>query len=56
MIQIKNLTLRRGVKVVLKDATVTLNKEVFADIGIPDEDSRTLAAAIDTLRHNSGDF
>ena len=25
MIQIKNLTLRRGVKVVLKDATVTLN-------------------------------
>ena len=30
--------------------------EVFADIGIPDEDSRSLAAAIEALRRHSGDF
>ena len=40
----------------VEDATVTLNNEVFAAVGMPDEDSRTLAAAIRTLRHNSGDF
>ena len=40
----------------VEDATVTLNKEVFADIGMSDEESRALAAAIQTLRHNSGDF
>ena len=40
----------------VEDATVTLNKEVFADIGITDDASRTLAAAIESLRHHAGDF
>jgi DNA-binding MarR family transcriptional regulator len=40
----------------VEDATVTLNKDVFADIGMPEQDSRTLAAAIETLRKSSGDF
>lgn len=40
----------------VEDATVTLNNEVFADIGITDESSRTLAAAIESLRHHAGDF
>lgn len=39
-----------------EDATVTLNSEVFADIGITDDESRTLAAAIETMRRNAGDF
>ena len=34
----------------VEDATVTLNSEVFADIGISDEESRALADAIETLR------
>jgi len=40
----------------VEDATVTLNKEVFADIGMSDGDSRALAESIETLRRNSGDF
>ena len=37
-------------------ATVTLNDEVFADIGMSDEQSRALSASIETLRHHAGDF
>ena len=40
----------------VEDATVTLNKEVFADIGISDEESKALAASIETLRRHAGDF
>ncbi|WNG93903.1 MarR family transcriptional regulator [Mycobacterium sp. ITM-2016-00318] len=40
----------------VEDATVTLNKDVFADIGITDDESRALAASIETLRRNAGDF
>ncbi|GAA2568614.1 MarR family winged helix-turn-helix transcriptional regulator [Mycolicibacterium diernhoferi] len=40
----------------VEDATETLNKEVFADIGISAEQSRALATAIETLRRNAGDF
>ena len=40
----------------VEDATVTLNNDVFADIGISAEQSRALAEAIQTLRHSAGDF
>jgi len=40
----------------VEDATVTLNKEVFADIGMSVSEARALAASIDTLRRNAGDF
>ena len=40
----------------VEDATVTLNKDVFADIGVSEDESRALAAAIETLRRNAGDF
>ena len=40
----------------VEDATVTLNKDVFADIGISDDESRALALSIETLRRNAGDF
>ena len=40
----------------VEDATVTLNKDVFADIGISDDESQALAASIETLRRNAGDF
>ena len=40
----------------VEDATVTLNKDVFADIGISDAESRALAVSIETLRRNAGDF
>ena len=40
----------------VEDATVTLNNDVFADIGISDEESRALAASIETLRRHAGDF
>lgn len=40
----------------VEDATVTLNKEVFADIGMSEADSRTLAASIESLRRHAGDF
>lgn len=40
----------------VEDATVTLNKEVFADIGMSDAESKALAGAIQTLRHHAGDF
>ncbi|WP_326547863.1 MarR family transcriptional regulator [Mycolicibacterium sp. ND9-15] len=41
---------------IVEDATVTLNNEVFADIGMSAAESRALADSIQTLRHNSGDF
>jgi DNA-binding MarR family transcriptional regulator len=40
----------------VEDATVTLNKEVFADVGMSDGASRALATAIESLRHHAGDF
>ena len=40
----------------VEDATVTLNKEVFADVGMTDDNSRALAKAIETLRRHAGDF
>jgi DNA-binding MarR family transcriptional regulator len=40
----------------VEDATVTLNTDVFADIGISDEASRTLSTAIGALRRHAGDF
>ncbi|MET0901258.1 MAG: MarR family transcriptional regulator [Mycobacterium sp.] len=40
----------------VEDATVTLNQKVFADIGMSDEDSRSLVASIETLRRSAGDF
>ena len=40
----------------VEDATVTLNTEVFADLGITDEQSLALSSAIETLRRGAGDF
>ncbi|ANI38383.1 MarR family winged helix-turn-helix transcriptional regulator [Mycolicibacterium vaccae] len=40
----------------VEDATVTLNKDVFGDIGISPEQSRALADSIQTLRRSAGDF
>lgn len=40
----------------VEDATVTLNNDVFADIGMSSDESRSLAAAIETLRRHAGDF
>lgn len=40
----------------VEDATETLNDQVFADIGITEEESRALASSIETLRRNAGDF
>ena len=40
----------------VEQATVTLNREVFADIGLSDEQSRALVSSIDTLRRSTGDF
>ena len=40
----------------VEDATETLNRDVFADIGISAEESKSLAASIETLRHHAGDF
>jgi DNA-binding MarR family transcriptional regulator len=37
-------------------ATIILNEQVFADIGMSPEESRALSSAIETLRHNAGDF
>ena len=40
----------------VEDATATLNREVFADIGIESRQAAALVAAIETLRHHAGDF
>lgn len=38
------------------DATASLNREVFADIGMSARECRELSSAIETLRRNAGDF
>lgn len=40
----------------VEDATITLNEQVFADIGIDADESESLASSIETLRRNAGDF
>ena len=40
----------------VEDATVTLNEQVFADIGLGTDESEGLVSAIETLRRNAGDF
>jgi DNA-binding MarR family transcriptional regulator len=40
----------------VEDATVTLNEQVFADIGMSDSESQALVASIETLRRRAGDF
>ncbi len=40
----------------VEGATVTLNERVFDDIGMSDDESRALAASIETLRRHAGDF
>ncbi|MGV9801669.1 MarR family transcriptional regulator [Mycobacterium sp. NPDC003449] len=40
----------------VEDATVTLNEQVFAEVGMSDAESRALVSSIETLRRNSGDF
>ena len=40
----------------VEDATVTLNEQVFADIGMSDTESQALVSSIETLRRNAGDF
>lgn len=40
----------------VEDATITLNQQVFTDIGMTDDHARALVQAIEMLRHNAGDF
>lgn len=40
----------------VEDATETLNRKVFADIGISEAQAQALVGAIETLRHSAGDF
>ena len=40
----------------VEDATVTLNTEVFADIGMTDAQARALVSSVESLRHHAGDF
>ncbi len=40
----------------VEDATVTLNEQVFSDIGMTADQARALVDAIETLRRQSGDF
>jgi DNA-binding MarR family transcriptional regulator len=40
----------------VEDATMTLNKEVFAEVGMTAADSRILASTIESLRRHAGDF
>ena len=40
----------------VEEATLTLNNEVFADIGLSDEESRALVSSIEALRRGAGDF
>ena len=39
-----------------EDATVTLNEQVFADVGMSADEARALVSSIETLRHHAGDF
>lgn len=40
----------------VEDASVTLNEQVFADIGMDAGESEALVSSIETLRRNAGDF
>jgi DNA-binding MarR family transcriptional regulator len=40
----------------VEDATVTLNEQVFADIGMAASESQALVSSIESLRRNTGDF
>lgn len=40
----------------VEDATTTLNNEVFADVGMPQDEMDGLVRAIQSLRHHAGDF
>jgi DNA-binding MarR family transcriptional regulator len=40
----------------VEEATVTLNNDVFADIGMSTQESQALVSSIETLRHHAGDF
>ena len=40
----------------VEDATVTLNEQVFADVGMSAGEAHALVASIETLRHHAGDF
>ncbi|WP_431816517.1 MarR family transcriptional regulator [Gordonia jacobaea] len=40
----------------VEDATATLNREVFADVGMTSDQISGLVDAIHELRHNAGDF
>jgi len=40
----------------VEDATVTLNEQVFSDIGISDAQAGALVDAVETLRRHAGDF
>jgi DNA-binding MarR family transcriptional regulator len=41
---------------IVEDATITLNNEVFADVGMSAEESGALVASISALRRSAGDF
>jgi len=40
----------------VEDATITLNNEVFSDLGLSAEESGALVASIGALRRSAGDF
>ena len=40
----------------VEDATITLNEQVFADIGMSERESQALVSSIETLRRRAGDF
>ena len=40
----------------VEDATVTLNEQVFADVGMSAGQAHALVESIETLRHHAGDF
>ncbi|MGC4933981.1 MarR family transcriptional regulator [Gordonia sp. DT30] len=40
----------------VEDATATLNREVFADVGMDGDEIGGLVGAIQSLRHHAGDF
>ncbi|MEE4024159.1 MarR family transcriptional regulator [Gordonia sp. PKS22-38] len=40
----------------VEDATATLNDEVFGAVGMTDDEMTSMVTAIQSLRHNAGDF
>ncbi|GAB32680.1 MarR family transcriptional regulator [Gordonia otitidis] len=40
----------------VEDATTTLNREVFSDVGMDESEIGGLVSAIQSLRHHAGDF